>query len=641
MTDPWHAETLDQLVVFLRSLAPVRWAVVTATSPVLEREVVTELRERLQDSLWHDLALSGANDLETFVAWRLQPPDPRRVVLVTGLNEITKAQTGTMVEVLGAFNLQREGLAERGEGLVLLTDETAAAELMRQAPDFYRFTIGFGFERIEDWIEQGRAEETREVYEPIGEFSDEVYERRLEAARAVESSRSLMMALLDLADRKNRQERVTEAEDYTQEALSISGQLADPELYIRALEARARFLSMRGRANEAVDFARAAYYSAIERGVSDYISHRAHWTFADALDRTGRHKEALAVVEQALSAESRLNPSWKAAMVHTRANILSILGRFVDAIDTLRTDVPQPIPNHLRGDHFDTWRGIYEGIGDLLNAARAAGRAYAHYSEALIWFAYKTAKLLWKHGQINHARKSLQSASMDPATNLVQPAGLSWLRMAIEIDLEADDELLSQQVNACLEICWKAEHRPWISVATLLVAGVHALAGRFPEALDRGEEARIMVEEMSYSRFLPDCEHTLARFHRLAGHLEKAITLAEQAAHRAHVQGNRPAIARADTERAFIAIARGDAKTARTHAETALQCIGETRFRIDEPAALAALAAARRLAGNDDSSDERRWRRLVRGMGARGLERRIEQSLAATGLPLPPASDDG
>lgn len=628
MNDPWHAEALEQLVLFLRSRVQVRFAVVVTSSAELERIVVTELRERLGDLVCTDLALDAAATapLELLAG----PPDPRRIVLVSRLWEVAAAQTGSTFD-LGVLNLQREVLAARGEALVFLTDEASAAALARQAPDLYRYTISFSFERLEDWIARGQAEEEAELPEESPRASEELYLHWLAEAREAEDPHGIASALLDLTVLRLRDGRIEDARESAEAALAIVRQGTDLELRARVVQTWARVLRDRGQVEEAIVAAEEGYSLAAKPGIPTAVVRQGEVSLADALRAAGRYQDALALLDRAMAADPPIAAT--RTLVYNRAVTLAVLGRMAEAMNSLQDDAGQAVPRDLRPQAAAAWAIVYLGSGDLRHASESAGMALAHWGSIDPAFrAFRVGSLLGLHGALVDGRARLSAIEIDSIEKASGRAAISVEGMRIALQSDPADEPLSQTARRCIEKCRAAGNRVWTMSAELLAAEVDARIARLPEALNRGEEVRAAFDEMGLATFLADCEQTLSRFHYLAGNLDHAGRFAESAAGRAKHCGARAVAARADTERAYIALARGDAKAARTLSEAALSSIGETRFRIDEPAALAARAAARRLAGEEDDADERRWRRLVRGMGARGLERRIEQSLAAVGM---------
>ncbi|MEM9459088.1 MAG: effector-associated domain EAD1-containing protein [Myxococcota bacterium] len=136
-----------------------------------------------------------------------------------------------------------------------------------------------------------------------------------------------------------------------------------------------------------------------------------------------------------------------------------------------------------------------------------------------------------------------------------------------------------------------------------------------------------MMEGLLY---LSEVERRLARIDRLSGALEEATARVEEGLAWHVREGARPREARDRTELAMIALGRGQAQRAREHAVQALDLLRDCGTRLYEPAALVALAAAERALGHDDAAaaHDQRWRRLVRGIDAKGLEAELERDAA-------------
>jgi len=185
---------------------------------------------------------------------------------------------------------------------------------------------------------------------------------------------------------------------------------------------------------------------------------------------------------------------------------------------------------------------------------------------------------------------------------------------------------------AAASVVYEEEHRQRGWTAPIPATDLIGLRG-FASSSD--EDARRHLEDAS-SRFGSMRINTgeivlwLARLDRIQGDLAGATARIEEVLASHARAGYRPLEARDRTELAMIALGRRDPKAARDEALAALELIRSCGVRLYEPAALLALAAAERALGKPEIANvtDRRWRKLVRGIGAKGLEAALERDAA-------------
>jgi tetratricopeptide (TPR) repeat protein len=653
MTDPWHLEKLQQLALLLTSGGNVRFAVVSASSEALALEVKAALAERLGDAFhWHEAVLEEAASAAPLVKWRTLEPDPQRVVAVTGLGRLLTAHPGEWLPILNGFNLQREALAERREGLVFFVDEEGMVELRRQAPDFYRYTLIFRFERILDFYERERSKEEKEAPKEDWSLPLSYYENRVERARKSGRPETVLPALLDLAQQAAWKGQGDLALGTAVEAFELSRVLGELDpLRVRARLTLGWIHLEIGRVNEALGEAQELVQLLMgapsNEGpllVSEELGPAAFDLLGKALQlesaasaKLGYAARALELVKLALDRLPTLAEVTMADLVRIGASALVALGRPQEALRFAQERVVALGPTSKRTVTRSAALEVSHLVGDLRQTCEVAGKMIAHLKgearDSLERFL--VAPLFASFGELAAAERLVESGRPSASPFVAAPSlrslaiiGLTLLRQPAygEARLVVDAHLTSATAVGALS--------HWAG-ASLGSAQVESLGCRWQFALKQAFQVHDRLIEAGCSRFLPDAETLLARLSYLSGNLPEAHRWAESAAEKAREMGARAMADQADTERAFIALAKGDGAEAKRLASGVILSIGETRYRIDEPPAVAARAAALRLLGEDDRPDERRWRRLVRGIGAKGLERRIEQSLEAVGQLVP------
>ncbi|MGM0574440.1 MAG: hypothetical protein ACQEXJ_01725 [Myxococcota bacterium] len=623
MRDPWHDETLEALVVYLRAAlagGEAAWAVVETSGPRVEAEVSEDLRARLSDVHLRTLRVDGHEPpgrLEDLLELRrVKGPV---VTIVRGLSELLEGEQAERAATW--LNLRREELERPGEAYLFVLSMEAMDAWLRLLPDLHRYAQHFRFVDWEDVLESARAAADVQV-EASGS-----HEQRLRRARArVETLRTLgdlaklPGALASVAGMAWRCGHLDEARAAIDEVVDRASY--DDVYWVTWQGASLELL--RGCPQEAWEFL-AAGPSAPWSGL--YATSWAVYAF-----HSGEPRLALTAFRQAIEClpAGEVTVAWG-----NRSEVERWLGEVRKAGRSARRAVQSPSAE---------FAGVFVQHASARREAGRAGdasRAFAHVLEAfahalevgLRTGAYQQpleealrglAGLALDQGRPGVARALLRSELL-PRSVMADGYQIehAWLRARLARVLggsEAVREVVADEEER--QAGWDAP----IPAAELAFARGLA-AATDEEARRHLQDASDRYRAMEGWLYLSEVERWLARLDRLEGDLDHAEARVEEGLAWHEPEGARPAEARDRIELSLIALGRGDARTAREEAGRALELIRECETRLDEPAALVALAAAERALGRSEAADahDARWRRLVRGMEADGLMADLER----------------
>lgn len=607
MNDPWHQETLDGLVAFIEAAKQAEgtaWAVVVVSSERLGGKVIGELGVRLQGV--ELLRLCTYVDPRHSLTSRLEAParDGFQTVVVEGLGAALEADRRG--ELLPWLNFRREEFERAGEAFVFVLSREVADRWSKQAADLNRYMQWFEFVDWDDLVEAaGRSAESEDLVGP----SREEELRRAEARR--ELTRGLGVgqereALDELAYQQLVAGLHARAIETLVEIVTLTGDDAD----VQAILARSDVEQIKGHPEVALRM-----LENIEAGAIDE-AHRLS-ELGDAYFRAGQSKQAFACAERllelrptdddALANMAEVAYWWgeirKASTLCERMGSDRGVARANEAVIALTT-------------------GAYATALDLLMRARrdlkhsGFSHLVVHLVQDLASMSLDTAAPLRAVDLLDEARSLPGSRS---TRSLKWP--LLWARTlwilhgpaAVSIVVEHEEQR-QQGWTAPIPAAELAHVRAFAA------ASDHDARHHFQDAADR-------YRSMEALSRLSEIERSLARLDRLEGDLDRATERIDEGLTWHVREGTRPWEARDRIELAMISLGRAQPSVAQEQANLALQIIRECGIRLYEPAALVALAAAERAQGSPavaDAHDER-WRRLVRGIDAKGLEAALER----------------
>lgn len=580
MNDPWHQETLEGLVATIDATklgGGTAYAVVVVSSERLGGEVVAELRTRLKGV--ESLRICTYTDPRDAFQRRLDEPRSGefRTTIIQGLPSVLESARGE--GLLGWLNFRRESFTRPSEAFVFVLTRGAADRWVKEAPDLDRYTSHFGFEDWDDVVETAeRAAAKTEIEEEDGETRLKHARERLQQARALGGD-FVVGALLEVGDLEQRLGLFVDAERTLAEAWSLAT-MSHPVVRGKVVLARVNLLLDQGHPDSALQSLRLGEATVVDEVSMGYA----------------------------------LGSSY--AELRKQAEASSCFQRHPD-LASAQTELSEPSRLLFSGD-------ILQLIGYTVNHARqpAHVRSKAYLISLMVWLAQATLEA----ARPRRAMEIIDEWRMSPGG---QSARLRHL-----VSLRASSRWVLDGPEAVEPIIYEEEQRqrgwtaPVPAAELVYVRGL--AASNDDDARRHWQEAASRFRAMDITWHLGEAERRLACLDRLQCELDRATTRIEQLLAIDVREGWRPTEARDRTELAMIALGRRDPMTARDQALQSLDLIRACGTRLYEPAALVALAAAERALGHHDSaaSHGARWRRLVRGIDAKGLEAALERDAA-------------
>lgn len=631
MRDPWQDDVLDELVAYLRAARDARapaWALVVTSSDAVANEALTALEDRVGALELVDLSKDEEPRRVVDVVFAQERADGFRMNVVQGLPGILASPRRD--EFFAWLNFHREDFERAGEAFLFMLPAEHASTWQALAPDLDAYTQHFDIVDWGDLVADARQEASKidvEIFS-LGEALRRT-EHKLEHARHdvdQEIKALVEVGLLALeASLLDRAREAIEGAVSRARTLEASGALAPTKRSMgsvrRALRAKAILMSSLGHPREALH-----ELERLEQAGGDEGLHR---NLAVNRFLAGHPRRALTELEEILRTDT-------GDRVWPRQNIGVIaewLGEVRRGLEWAR-DAPAELQPWNLGSHAGlevTLASLLIDTGELVEALAPLTRS------------------LWLAEAIGVERARV--------------AGLGTLaRATLEAGHPAEGLALLEHPEASSG--WKTADGHGFAIVRAEV--LHTLAG--PAAVlpvihdererQRGWQAPIPAAELAYVRaiasvgddeerrslqdgsdrframdgwyYLSELERRLARLDRLEGDLDRATARVQEGLEWHAREGLRPREARDRTELAMIALARGNADAASESARRALDLIGACGTRLYEPAALVALAAAERALGHLETAEahDRRWRRLVQSIGAKGLEAALERDAA-------------
>lgn len=570
MNDPWHQETLEKLITAIeaaRAGGGTAYVAVVASSERLGGEVAGELRARLHDV--EGLRVCTYVDPRSVIRRRLDEPKQQsfRTTIIEGLPTVLESERGN--GLLGWLNFNREAFSRPGEAFVFVLAREAADRWVKEAPDLDRYTAHFGFEDWDDLVEVAeRAAAKTELVGEDGQARLRQAKERSSQARKLGGD-FLADSLLKLGHLEMSTGRYSDAERTLTEAWSLT-EKSHGALRGMVVLAHVYLLLEQGHPDEALRALRSVDGESIDP-TSMAVA------FSEAFWHLGKPEEASSYAAQDLA-----------------------LGPFVSMGATLEALV-ETMKELRQEAHQGYSAGVVDSLVTLASASLDAARP----------------------------RRTLEI--FDEARALPgSQSGRDWY-FAIPC-AKAQWTLRGPSAVTSLVFEEGQRQRGWTApLPAAALAYIRGLAStndddtrrHMQDAAERFRTASLKIRHY-------DAERWLARLDRFQGDLDHPSARIEEALAWHTQQGARTLEARDRTELAMIALGRRDPQPARDQALQALDLIRACGTRIYEPAALVALAAAERALGNLDSAVSRdtRWRRLVRGIDAKGLEAALERDAA-------------
>jgi predicted negative regulator of RcsB-dependent stress response len=579
VNDPWHQDTLEGLVATIDATklgGGTAYVVVAVSSERLGGEVVGELRQRLGQV--ETLRVCTYVDPRSTFQRRLEEPrqEEFRTTIIQGLPTVLESERGK--GLLGWLNFRRESFSRPGEAFVFVLTREAADLWAKEAPDLDRYTAHFVFEDWDDVVEAAeRAAAKTELVGEDGKTRLRQAKERLQQARKLGGDFALG-ALLEVAVLDTRAGLYADAERALAEAWSLTE--GHSILRGRVVLARAHLLLEQGHPDAALQALRSVDAASIDKLLmTQALGHTYH-------------------------ALGKLKESQSSFTSHPE------LVRF-------RTEDFQPSTLFYKGD-----------VLELVDFVMTHARQHEHDQETTA----RVSLMAWL-GRASRER-GRPRRSIEIFDELRTAPGGQSARLNAYAMYRAEARWTADGPAAVAAILYDEEQRQrgWTAPAPVAeLAYARGLAATTDEDARRHlEDAASRFRTLGLPTLLGEVQLKLARIDRLHGDLDRAAARIAEGFSQ-HVQaGYRPFQARDHTELAMIALGRHDSKTAREQALQALELIRACGTRLYEPAALVALAAAERSLGNTEAAQvhDQHWRRLVRGIDAKGLEAALERDAA-------------
>lgn len=618
LDDPWHEETLRALLTYLGEMKRGVRALVVTSSDAVASQVEEAIRKEFVDREIVDLrAGSDADPVDVFTPVVRSEPRPGRLVFVKDL----------AANALHYINLNRELFDREGEAFVFAIMPDMARDISKKAADFGRYAQSFEFEVLTETpsletILRNIEGTTGDIKFKIDKYkslklvySDSPMEVEIfneEQVDAMETffpflrHRDIVSVLTDIVRDSGFKSYNARARALLAEISVHSGDLhAVFTLFNKveemnpALVYGVKALGLRAAGNITESLIRCIEAEAHDAEVLgaitvDILLHQ--WS---ALVASGRLWEARQILEE--SARYHLDDSQHRdhSFLEFKATSLYWMGALASSCDMLRAFLASIGDKRRSADWY------YQGLivaGRLKEAAGSPRESLAFFEECaseehrqeriLIWFEARGAlgENLLTLGHTTRATECLRET-------LATARDLGYGLFVPDLELS-----LGRAKDA---------------------------AGRMDEALGHYHSALRKALEMGKALVAADGQRHLGRIYRLQGKTELAEFALTTALATERHSGARAHETRTLTELSHLARDQGEAKAAQSYARDALDVLRETRFRIDEPAALAAQAAAYQAAGRGELAEpiHGRWRRLVNGIRATGLREWIERAL--------------
>jgi len=650
---PWHQETLERLGIYLRVRGRGKMAVIETTSPRLADEVVAAVPGILQpDHLAPEVIdLTDVEDHLPVLARTVRREIVRgRVTIIRGIPEIARRQRQTEPEesvpaVLRYLNFNRDGFYRDDEAFLFFVDEPAGTDVIRWAPDFNRFTLWFHFVDLQDRLKAGEAGVQpfdREQAARMNLVETEAWQmRHLEGLRRAGNPWKLSEALAEHAVSLTGLGRMQEADVAIREALEVARGIETnfPEDLARLrglLRRQAVIVALRqGEARKAETLVREGIREVREGGgaAGEDLSLLAPLLAlrGNALLCLGQAREAYKVQQNAIELQQRLGDAGAEADAHISASgSLFVLGE----LDEARAEIIRALELAAsvgsisgRVASLMAVAPILIAQGDLRNAATLVGelRILAEDLQANLLRILATAlgaNLLLLHGAGAQVRRLLQHFVPMMKGNAPAPENWAVMRLIVEIYLALGPvEKVREITTPLVESATGAGNRAMAATGRMCRGLALELAGDLAAGDEELERATTTFEELGQLLL-----HALARMHRgrllrRLGKPGRARTLLKDAHAFFHTARARTHEAQALTELAFLDLSQGRTRAAAEKAGQGLDILERAHVHLYTPAALAALAAVARQAGEEDQARwlTGRWRQRIEWMGAEAL----------------------
>jgi tetratricopeptide (TPR) repeat protein len=620
--DPWQEDVLDELVAYLQAARDARataWAVVVTSSEALEEEVLAAFDARMGD-LWLVDASAG-EDPRRIVEVVLATPKGEgfRTNVLLGLSSVLASDARDAF--LSWMNFHREDFERPTEAFIFMLRSEQLNVWRRLAPDLDRYTQHFDFVDWNDLVAEAEGIARTTVAVADGLSNDVLLEQ---AERWLESSRSLQedvtIDLINVGEHALALGQLQRASEALSEALSLTEGKSD-NMRLHAMARHAFLLAHLGCPHDALlDLGKV-------KGESDpnFFEHAVGVVSFYA----GQPRVALLAHERSLV--SAVGHRFVVSSINA-AEVEQWLGFARAALGRIRGVFRAP-PLQVEDEAFAlgclAWLLI--DIGELTSAlvpmmkslflSQALRRELARVAGLI-----SLARATFDVGRLARCLEIVDIASSSAGWKSAMSIGLAAMRADV-LWMSAGPAAVSSVVRDERE-----RQRGWRApIAAAELAYARALASMDDDDARRClQDAADRFRAMDGWYYLSELERRLARLDRLEGDAERAAARVREGLEWHAREGVRPREACDRTELAMIALGRGDAGDAIESANQALELIRACGTRLYEPAALVALAAAERALGNHEVADahDHRWRRLVRGIGAKGLEAALERDAA-------------
>lgn len=634
MRDPWQDDVLDELVAYLQAAREARataWAVVVTSSEALAEEVLGALEGRVGGLERVDVA-SGA-DPRQVVDQHLGRPhgDGFATTVFRGLPEVLASEQAE--EFLAWLNFHREDFERPAEAFLFLMLAKDADKWNRRAADLDRYTQHFEFIDWDSFVaksEDGARDAAATLELVDGRKLLASVEDRLERSRK-SSTDVVVTNLLAVGLVALNMGQFPRAQTVVEEALQLTLGRND-ELRRSVVRAEAQVLSHLGQPIESL------------RRLEEVVGNNPEDPDARvglAVERffAGQPLRALSEIERLLAQRSRTSsnfsddPSRISISLSNATAIQQWLGQHTAAaqlISKAPLDLP-PLSRHQVGWSWESKGSFLVDTGDIIEAldpltwalavARTHGSAYLEVAVRV-----NGSRATLDAGHPARSLRLLEGAATSLGWKTARSHGLAAVRAEASWTLSGPSAVLPVVRDE------RERQKGWQApIPAAELAYVRALASVHDDEARRClQEAADRFRAMDGWYYLSELERRLARLDRLRGDLDRAdARIREGLAWHAR-EGLRPREARDRTERAMIALGRGEPEAALESASQALELIHACRTRLYEPAALVALAAAEHALGHHEaaSAHDQRWRRLVQGIDAKGLEEALERDAA-------------
>lgn len=630
MRDPWQDDALDELVAYLRAAREARapaWALMVTSSDAVANEALQALEHRVGELELVDLSKDEEPRRVVDAVFAKERADGFRMNVVQGLSGILASHRRD--EFLAWLNFHREDFERAGEAFLFVLLDEHASTWQALAPDLDAYTQHFDFVDWSDLVVDAKREAGKievEIFS-LGEALRRT-ERRLEHARHdVDQEIKALVDVGLVALEASSLDRAREAiEDAVSRARAVVASAAPAPTrptgsVRRALRANAILMSSLGHPKEALQ-----ELELLEQAGDDEGLHR-NVTINRFL--AGHPRRALVELEEILRADTG-DQLWSRQNIGVVAEWLGEVRRGLE----WARDAPTELQPWNLGSHAGlgvTLASLLIDTGELVEALAPLTRSLwladaVGVERARVAGLANLARATFEAGHPAEGLALLEHPEASSGWKTADGHGLATVRAEVRHTLAGPAAVLAVIRDE------RERQRGWQApIPAAELAYVRAFA-----SVGDDEERRYLQDASDRFRamdgwyYLSELERRLARLDRLAGDLDGAAVRAREGLEWHTREGVRPREARDRAELAMIALGRGDAGEAVESANHALELIRACGTRLYEPAALVALAAAERALGHHEVADvhDHRWRRLVRGIGAKGLEAALERDAA-------------